>query len=158
MIKGIHRMDEASDNTAHANVYLVINDGELAVVDSGTQGNAQKIVDYIEKVGYRRDDVKTIILTHFHMDHMGSAKELKDLTNAKVAVHEEDAGYVSGEEPMPAPKNSRFRTSQSPQPVHVDVALREGDKIADLIVLHMPGHTPGSIMLLDERRKCPVRW
>ncbi len=152
IVEGIHLIDEASDNTAHANVYLVINNGELAVVDCGTQGNAQKITDYIEKVGYRPADVKTIILTHFHMDHMGSAKELKDLTNAKVAVHEEDARYVSGEEPMPSPKNIRFRTSLSPQPVHVDVALEEGDRIAGLVVFHMPGHTPGSIMLLDEGR------
>ena len=156
IIEGVHRVDEASANMAHANVYLVINGKELAVIDTGTSGNAQKTVEYIKKIGYQPSDVKTIILTHFHMDHMGSAKELKDLTNAKVAVHTEDADFVSGKKPPPKPKNILFRAVSSfvkPAPVQVDVILKEGDKIADLTVFHTPGHTPGSIMLLDEERK-----
>ena len=156
IVEGVHRVDEASANMAHANVYLVINGQELAVIDTGTSGNAQKTVAYIQKLGYQPTDVKTIILTHFHMDHMGSAKELKDLTNAKVAVHAEDADYVSGKKPLPKPKNILFRAVSSfvkPVPVQVDVILKEGDKIAGLVVIHTPGHTPGSIMLLDEERK-----
>ncbi len=156
IVEGVHRVDEASANMAHANVYLVINGQELAVIDTGTPGNAQKTVAYIQKLGYQPTDVKTIILTHFHMDHMGSAKELKDLTNAKVAVHAEDADYVSGKKPMPKPKNILFRAVSSfvkPTPVQVDVILKEGDKIANLTVFHTPGHTPGSIALLDEERK-----
>ncbi|MGD0204255.1 MAG: MBL fold metallo-hydrolase [Candidatus Bathyarchaeia archaeon] len=156
IIEGIHRVDEASANMAHANVYLLINGKELTVIDTGTSGNAQKTVEYIQKLGYQPTDVKTIILTHFHMDHMGSAKELKDLTNAKVAVHTEDADYVSGKKPLPKPKNILFRAVSSfvkPVPVQVDVILKEGDKIAGLVVIHTPGHTPGSIMLLDEERK-----
>ena len=156
IVEGVHRVDEASANMAHANVYLVINGQELAVIDTGTSGNAQKTVAYIQKLGYQPTDVKTIILTHFHMDHMGSAKELKDLTNAKVAVHTEDADYVSGKKPLPKPKNILFRAVSSfvkPVPVQVDVILKEGDKIAGLVVIHTPGHTPGSIMLLDEERK-----
>jgi glyoxylase-like metal-dependent hydrolase (beta-lactamase superfamily II) len=156
IVEGVHRVDEASANMAHANVYLVINGQELAVIDTGTSGNAQKTVAYIQKLGYQPTDVKTIILTHFHMDHMGSAKELKDLTNAKVAVHAEDADYVSGKKPLPKPKNILFRAVSSfvkPTPVQVDVILKEGDKIANLTVFHTPGHTPGSIALLDEERK-----
>jgi len=156
IIEGIHRVDEASANMAHANVYLLINGKELTVIDTGTSGNAQKTVEYIQKLGYQPTDVKTIIPTHFHMDHMGSAKELKDLTNAKVAVHTEDADYVSGKKPLPKPKNILFRAVSSfvkPVPVQVDVILKEGDKIAGLVVIHTPGHTPGSIMLLDEERK-----
>jgi glyoxylase-like metal-dependent hydrolase (beta-lactamase superfamily II) len=156
IIEGIHRVDEASANMAHANVYLVINGKELTVIDTGTPGNAQKTVKYIQKLGYQPTDVKTIILTHSHMDHMGSAKELKDLTNAKVAVHTEDAGYVSGAKAMPKPKNILYRAVSSfvkPAPIQVDIILKEGDKIANLLVIHTPGHTPGSIMLLDEKRK-----
>ncbi|MGA3112315.1 MAG: MBL fold metallo-hydrolase, partial [Candidatus Bathyarchaeia archaeon] len=131
IIEGIHRVDEASANMAHANVYLVINSKELTVIDTGTSGNAQKTVEYIQKLGHQPTDVKTIILTHCHMDHMGSVKELKDLTNAKVAVHMEDADYVSGKKPLPKPKNVLFRAVSSfvkPAPVQVDVILKEGDK------------------------------
>lgn len=90
------------------------------------------------------------------MDHMGSVKELKDLTSAKVAVHMEDADYVSGKKPLPKPKNVLFRAVSSfvkPEPVQVDVILKEGDKIAGLTVIHTPGHTPGSIMLLNEEKR-----
>jgi glyoxylase-like metal-dependent hydrolase (beta-lactamase superfamily II) len=156
IIEGIHRVDEASANMAHANVYLLINGEELTVIDTGTSGNAQKTVEYIQKIGHKPTDVKTIILTHYHMDHMGSAKELKDLTNAKVAAHTEDADFVSGKKPFPKPKNILFRavsTFVKPAPVQVDVILKEGDKISGLTVIHSPGHTPGSIMLLDEKRK-----
>jgi glyoxylase-like metal-dependent hydrolase (beta-lactamase superfamily II) len=156
IVEGIHRVDKASANMPHANVYLVVNGEEITVIDTGTSGNAQKTVEYIQKLGHQPSDVKTIILTHFHMDHMGSAKELKDLTNAKVAAHIEDADYVSGKKPLPKPKNILFRAVSSfakPVPVQVDITLKEGDKIANLSVIHTPGHTPGSIMLLDEERK-----
>ena len=63
IIEGIHRVDEASANMAHANVYLIIDGEELAVIDTGTSGNAQKTVKYIQKLGHQPSDVKTIILT-----------------------------------------------------------------------------------------------
>jgi glyoxylase-like metal-dependent hydrolase (beta-lactamase superfamily II) len=90
------------------------------------------------------------------MDHAGSVKELKDITNAKVAAHSEDADYVSGKKPLPKPKNILFKAVSSfikLAPVQVDVILKEGDKIANLAVIHTPGHTLGSICLLDEERK-----
>jgi hypothetical protein len=45
IIEGIHRVDEASANMAHANVYLVIKGEKLTVIDTGTSGNAQKTVE-----------------------------------------------------------------------------------------------------------------
>jgi glyoxylase-like metal-dependent hydrolase (beta-lactamase superfamily II) len=156
IIEGIHRIDEASSNIAHSNVYLVIDGKELVVVDTGTSGNAKKIVAYIQKIGHQPSEVSTIVLTHYHMDHVGSAKELKDLTNAKVAVHIEDADFVSGKKPVPKPKNVLFRAVSSfikPTPVEVDIELKDGDKLGSLKVIDVPGHTPGSIALLDIQRK-----
>jgi glyoxylase-like metal-dependent hydrolase (beta-lactamase superfamily II) len=156
IIEGIHRVDEASSNMAHSNVYLLINKNELVVVDTGTSGNAKKIVEYIQKIGHQPSEVSTIVLTHYHMDHVGSAKELKDLTNAKVAAHVEDADFVAGKKPFPKPKNLFFRAVSSfikPTPVEVDIALKDGDKLGNLTVIELPGHTPGSIALLDAQRK-----
>jgi glyoxylase-like metal-dependent hydrolase (beta-lactamase superfamily II) len=86
---------------------------------------------------------------------MGSAKELKELTHAKLAAHVEDADHVSGKKPMHKPKNILFRAVTSfikPEPVEVDITLRDCDKISGLTVFHTPGHTPGSIALLDEEK------
>jgi len=157
IIEGIHRVnDKASVSLDYPNVYLLINGKELTVIDTGWPGNAAKTVEYIQKIGHQPTDVKTIILTHFHMDHRGSAKELKDLTKAKVAVHAEDADYVSGIKPISKPQNILLPDPSffdKLEPVQVDVILREGDKISGLTVIHMPGHTSGSIMLLEEKRK-----
>jgi glyoxylase-like metal-dependent hydrolase (beta-lactamase superfamily II) len=99
--------------------------------------------------------VSTIVLTHYHMDHAGSVKNLKDLTNAKVAVEVEDADFVAGNKPYPKPKNPLMRAASSlikVTPVNVDVTLKDGDSVGTLKVIHTPGHTPASIVLLDEQR------
>ena len=156
IVEGIHRVDEASANMAHSNVYLLIEGDELIVIDTGTAGNAKKIISYLQKIGRQPSNVSTIVLTHFHMDHAGSVKELKDLTNAKVAVHAEDADYVSGKRPLPKPKNVLFRAVSSFikfTPVQPDTILEDNDKIGQLTVIHTPGHTLGSIALLDEAKK-----
>ena len=166
IIEGIHRVDEASSNMAHSNVYLTVNGDELMVIDTGTSGNAKKIVAYIQKIGRQPSEVTTIILTHYHMDHAGSVKDLKDLTHAKVAAGAEDAGFVDGTKPYPKPKNLLFRAVSSfikTAPVEVDIALKDGDKIGNLKVIELPGHTPGSIALLDEQRRAlfagdTLRW
>lgn len=150
IIEGIHRIDEASSNIAHSNVYLVIYGKELFVIDTGTSGNANKILDYVKKIGYQPSDISTIILTHYHMDHAGSAKDLKDLTNAKVAASVEDADFVAGKKPYPKPKSLLLRAASSfikPTPVEVAIALKEGDKIGNLTVIELPGRKPRSIRL-----------
>jgi glyoxylase-like metal-dependent hydrolase (beta-lactamase superfamily II) len=155
IVPGIHRIDEASRNMAHSNVYLIVNKDDLFVVDTGTKGNANKIAEYIEKLGRQPNEVSTIILTHFHMDHAGSAKDLKEITGAKVAASAEDAKIVCGSEPYPKPKYFLMRAAslvKAPS-VDVEVVLKEGDSIGDLTVLLMPGHTAGSIMLLDKQKK-----
>ncbi len=157
IVQGIHRVDEASNGLAHSNVYLVKDGNQLTVVDTGIGGNAKKTVQYIEKLGFKPEDVAFIVLTHYHADHIGSAKDLKDLLlNAKVVVHQAESPYVSGKEKYPKPKNMLMRAVSSfvkPTPVPVDIAVKEGDKVGNLAVIHTPGHTPGSICLLDEQRK-----
>ena len=43
-----------------------------------------------------QQDIKTIVITHHHFDHTGSLDKLKEITGAKVAIHSEDADYISG--------------------------------------------------------------
>ncbi len=155
IVEGIHRIDDASSNIAHSNVYLVINKKDIYVVDTGTKGNADKIVEYVRKLGHQPQDISTIILTHYHMDHAGSAKDLKTLTGAKVAASAEDAQVITGKQPYPKPKSLLMRAASfiKPTPVEVEIPLKDSDTIGDLTVFLMPGHTAGSIMLMDKRKK-----
>jgi glyoxylase-like metal-dependent hydrolase (beta-lactamase superfamily II) len=135
---------------------VVVDEGKLTLIDTGMPGNVDKILKYIRKMGRQPSDVSQIVLTHFHIDHVGGAYKLKKATNAKIAVHEEDADFVAGKKPAPKPKNILFSALSSvvkPTPVEPDMRLKENDRAGKLVVIHTPGHTGGSISLLDPALK-----
>jgi hypothetical protein len=80
------------------NAYLVRGADGLLVVDSGIPGSAKRILASIERTGARPSDLRHIVLTHWHPDHMGSAAELRQLTGARIAIHELDAPVLAGRE------------------------------------------------------------
>jgi hydroxyacylglutathione hydrolase len=151
IVRGIYQIECLKGS----NAYLVEDKGKLILIDTGTPGNEKKITDEIQKIGYKLTDVSTIVLTHWHVDHVGSLKKMKELTNAKVAVHEADADFVAGTKPLPKSDNLIVRLYLAvikAKPVDVDLILRDGDKVGRLIVIHTPGHSEGSIALLDSER------
>ncbi|HDD31301.1 MAG TPA: MBL fold metallo-hydrolase [Thermococcus litoralis] len=126
-----------------ANVYLIRRGEKLLVVDAGLPGEYEKVLRYIEKLGHLPEDVETIIVTHAHHDHVGSLKDLKDATGANIAAHKDEVPYLKGEK--------IFRSEI--EPVDVEIKLNDGDEVHGLKVIHSPGHTPGSICLLDLKTK-----
>jgi len=73
---------------------------------------------------------------------------MKEKTGAIVAAHKIEADYISRRKPYPGPPGI-----QRHRPVDIDVLLEDKQRFEEMLVLHTPGHTPGSISLLDERRK-----
>ncbi len=156
ILKGVHYADGSN-----ANCYLLEEaDGSLTLIDAGMQSDGKKVLEYITtKMMRKPSDVKTIVLTHCHVDHIRGAAALRAATGAAVAVHESDADFVSGKARYPSPGGAiglLFKL-MSPffhaTPVEPGLRLREKDRVGRLTVLHTPGHTPGSISLYDERDK-----
>jgi glyoxylase-like metal-dependent hydrolase (beta-lactamase superfamily II) len=151
--KGIHQVDGANGN-----VYVIVNGQELVLVDTGMPRSTEKIVDCVRSIGWQPSNISTIVLTHCHVDHVGSAYELKKLTNAKVAIHEEDADFAAGKKSLPRPKGVvgvLFKAASvffKFTPVQPGITLKENDRLGKLTVIHTPGHTPGSISLHDPER------
>jgi len=149
IVAGIHQVDGV-----HGNCYVVTRD-KLTVIDPGLPRNGKKILAYVDEVlGRAPSDIGTIILTHYYMDHAGSAQELKTLTGAKVAIHGADSRYVAGKQVRPAPDGilvfqSTIGAFYKPRPVQPDIILKDGASIAGLTCIHTPGHTAGSICLFD---------
>jgi hydroxyacylglutathione hydrolase len=142
---GIHEVD----GVRVANVYLVTIDDGLLLVDTGMPGNAKRVLRFVERLGRQPSEIRTIVLTHCDLDHAGSAAELKRRTGARLAVHELDAAVVAGrQEPQKGGRVMRalYRAFRF-RPVEPDLLLRDGDTIGGLQVLHVPGHTAGSIAL-----------
>jgi glyoxylase-like metal-dependent hydrolase (beta-lactamase superfamily II) len=154
IVPGIHQIDGVQGNC-----YIIARD-RLILIDTGLPRSSKKILRYISDT-LKRDpsELSTIILTHYHIDHTGNVRELKSLTDAKVAVHDADADFVAGKKTPPAPKGRLglpFRLLGMffrPAFVEPDIRLKTGDAITGLACIHTPGHTPGSICLLDPATK-----
>ena len=157
ILPGVHQIDGVN-----ANSYVIVeDDGTLTLIDTGMSKDGKKILNYIQaNMSKKPSDVKTIVLTHSHIDHVRGAYEIKKATGAKVAIHAHDADYLSGKKRMPSPKGAIgvlfkiFTPFFKFTPVEPDQRLNENDRVGGrLTVLHTPGHTPGSISLYDEGRK-----
>jgi glyoxylase-like metal-dependent hydrolase (beta-lactamase superfamily II) len=151
IVKGIYRVDGVN-----CNVYLVENGDKLTLIDTGLPRSDKKIVKAIKETGRNPQEVSTIVITHFHIDHVGSLKKMKELTGAKVAVHGADSEIVAGKKTPPKPKGMLMQAANvvlKPSPVEPDVVLKEGDVVEGLQVIHTPGHSEGSISLFDAERK-----
>ncbi|GII85238.1 MBL fold metallo-hydrolase [Sphaerisporangium siamense] len=146
-------------------VYLVRIPGGYALIDTGVPGSAPEILDALAQVGARPRDVREIVLTHGHVDHMGSAADLVEATGARVLAGAADAPVIRGLRPEPEVTftdservlheqvMAGFAAAGLPplRHVEVDVELRDGDVLdgwgETVRVLHVPGHTPGSVAL-----------
>jgi glyoxylase-like metal-dependent hydrolase (beta-lactamase superfamily II) len=143
--EGIHKVE----GTWVGNAYLLQLDDGLLVVDTGMPGRAGRILECVGRLGLRPGDIRIIVLTHWHPDHMGSAAELRSLTGATIAIHELDAAILAGGERPPKGRRTMgallrlFRV----RPVVADTMLVAGDVVGGLEVIHVPGHTAGSIAL-----------
>ncbi len=156
ILQGIHQVDGVN-----ANSYLVFEeDGSLTLIDTGMSKDGKKILNYIQtNLSKKPSDLKTIIITHSHVDHIRGAYSVKKSTGAKVVIHTLDADYLSGDKKMPLPKGGvgfLFRILSpffKSTPVKAEQKVNEGDKIGRLVIVHTPGHTPGSISVYDPQNR-----
>ncbi|MFF0156740.1 MBL fold metallo-hydrolase [Streptomyces sp. NPDC005263] len=135
--------------------YLWRDGDDLTLIDAGPAGRAAAIS------AFAKGRLRRIVLTHFHEDHVGGAGELAALTGAEVLAHHLDAPVVRGEAPGPPPVFEDWE-----RPLHEEAVrhLPRGDfprpsKVTELAggealdfgggarVIHVPGHTDGSIAL-----------
>ena len=142
---------------------LLLVDQRLTLVDTGGPGSAGRVLGYIVALRRRPEEVERIVLTHVHLDHVGALLELRNATGARVCVHESEVGRLLGDDP-PAPLanpllDRALRPVMQVRPVTVDEPLRDGDELPVLggaRVLHVPGHTRGSIALHLASRRAAI--
>jgi glyoxylase-like metal-dependent hydrolase (beta-lactamase superfamily II) len=95
---GIHRLGDRSI----VNSYLVEDSGEVTIIDAGVPGFYRDIPGELTAMGRTVADVRALILTHGHTDHIGFAERLRRDERVPVWVHEMDAALARGEVPNPS--------------------------------------------------------
>ncbi|MBN8634911.1 MAG: MBL fold metallo-hydrolase [Anaerolineae bacterium] len=145
-------------------VYLIDDGGELTIIDAGLASAGQKILQQLAAANYQPSQVKRIIITHAHPDHIGSLKALAEATGAQVIASAEEAevieGRTLGKLPDPATLPAIYRMipmKPSPfPPTPVGRIVQDGDVIdvfGGLRVVATPGHAPGQIALYQPEKK-----
>jgi glyoxylase-like metal-dependent hydrolase (beta-lactamase superfamily II) len=139
-----------------AQAYLYQSREGVAVIDPGYTGSFKAVLRFVaeQQVGA----IDWVILTHHHIDHAGAAFALCQATGARLAVHLADAPYLKAGRPrermtfwgladrLPTGLASYVVSCVGDEPRR----LEEGETVAGLAVIHVPGHTPGSICLYSE--------
>lgn len=135
-------------------VYLILIFGEkITLIDSGVKGCRKRIFDYVVQQGRRIDEIGSLILSHSHPDHIGSANSIKAATGCKVLAHAAERVWMEHievqNEERPVPGFFDLVDSS----VKIDGFLENGQLLhlknrLSLQCLHTPGHSKGSISLL----------
>jgi glyoxylase-like metal-dependent hydrolase (beta-lactamase superfamily II) len=155
----LHRLGSSLVNS-----YLVEDGGQITVIDAGLPGYRRELGVELAEMGRSLDDVRAVVLTHGDSDHIGFAERLRREQGVPVFVHELDAGRARGEVRKPntgwgpiklAPLIGFLlytgrRGGLRLQPLQEVRTFGDGETL-DLPggprVIHLPGHTPGSVAL-----------
>jgi len=130
-----------------SNCYIVWDEKikQGAIIDPGD--DAKYILEKIKEINI---NIKYIIATHGHFDHVGAVAQLKKETQADFLAHKEDFFFI--EDGKNAAQQWGFTIEQPPKP---DRFIDDGDIIKigefELQVIHTPGHSPGGVSLLHDK-------
>jgi metallo-beta-lactamase class B len=129
--------------------YLIVTPKGNLLINTGLAGSLSMIKANIAALGFKVADIKILLTTQAHYDHMGAMAAIKKLTGAKMMVDEGDAEVVADGGRSDYSLGGKTSTYV---PVKVDRLLHNGDTIKlggmQLVMLHHPGHTKGSCSFL----------
>jgi glyoxylase-like metal-dependent hydrolase (beta-lactamase superfamily II) len=156
--EGIRRLGQSVVNS-----YLVEDGGSVVIVDAGVPAYWGDLQRELTSIGRTLEDVRAVVLTHGHSDHIGFAERART-SGMRLLVHELDAALARSEVPNPAKGLGSVRPLPLLQFL-VFSAIRGALRIPKITevgtfgdgvtldvpgaptVIHVPGHTPGSAAL-----------
>lgn len=132
--------------TIGASSHLIDTGEGLIMIDSGYPQTLYLVVESLWELGFKPSDVKYIVHSHGHYDHLGATRALLGLTDAKTFLGKEDLDYANGKRDLTWARELGHVYHESFVP---DVLLGDGDEITlgsvTVRCLHTPGHTPGTM-------------
>ena len=157
VIKGVHLVPMGMSNA-----FLIEGDDGLTLIDAGFPGKAAVVFGAIRGLGRSPDQIKHLIFTHGHPDHIGSAAAIVGETGARTYMHPLDIPVAESGGPFrpitAAPGllwrvlcNLFYDPNARVEPVAIDQPLTAGEILpiaGGIEVIHTPGHCAGQVALL----------
>ncbi len=151
--------------TSGINTFYVIRDQGAVLYDAGYGKGTDRFPETLRRLGIEPDEIQLIVLSHGDFDHVGGAKDLKEITGAKIAIHENDRknleegifhwahGVTAWGKISRATLKPLMMKSASFPGVKADVVLGDSDFPLEPYgihgkIIHTPGHTSGSVSIL----------
>jgi glyoxylase-like metal-dependent hydrolase (beta-lactamase superfamily II) len=137
--------------------YLIDDPDGLTIIDAGLGSAAAKILHQLQAAGRKPSDVKRILITHAHPDHVGGLPALRAATRAQVIASAGERPVIEGRIPVPRPAPAQLsglnRLVRMPvttfKPTPVDRIVEDGEVLAEVLgglrVVATPGHAPGHL-------------
>jgi metallo-beta-lactamase class B len=126
-------------------VYLITTPEGHILINTGTADSEALIKAHMKALGFRFKDIRVLLTTHVHYDHVGAMAAIKKQTHARMMVNEKDAAVLAdggNSDYVIGGKGPTFL------PVKADRLLHDKDTIQlggmHIVMLHHPGHTPGA--------------
>lgn len=141
------------------NAFLIDGDDGLTLVDVGWASAPGVLLGVVADMGRKPSDIRRVVLTHAHPDHVQGAAGLRRQTGASILIHHADAGWLPEGRVPPEGRSGAFGRliDRLPKlhwkPFEADATVNDGDMMegsGGLRVIHTPGHSPGHIVLLHE--------
>ena len=145
------------------NVYLLKSAHGYVQIDAGYKSTVGKYFEFLKRNEIEPQDIKLIIATHAHADHVGALKTIKDATNAKVLIHENDSDALINGKQADVKGVSLYgnlllkmipKKLEIYDPVNPDIIIKKEFALSDFglnaKVIHTPGHTMGTISVIHE--------
>lgn len=141
--------------------YLITTPKGNILINTGLASSAAQIEKNVASLGFKFRDIKILLTTQAHYDHLGAMAEIKKLTGAKMMVDEKDAQVMKDGGRTDYALGGK---ESSYTPIIADRLLKDKDLIqlggTSITMLHHPGHTKGSCSFLlktkDEKRSYTV--
>jgi glyoxylase-like metal-dependent hydrolase (beta-lactamase superfamily II) len=144
----------------HVNSYLIRTETGYILVDSGMPNSNQNLVEAFQENGVNPQDVHLIILTHGHLDHVGSTAFLQEITGGKVLCHRSfSADLANGKIEKAVPQNLLGRVlnimtgflGSEIEAVTADIVMDDEYDLGEFgiagKVIHTPGHSQSSVTI-----------
>ncbi len=144
----------------------IIQDRGTIMIDGGAPKQAKEFTKAMEKISIKPQDIQLMIMTHGHWDHIASAREIKEITGAKIAMHQREKDWLENSlKPMPPGVTTWGHVFRGIMVMFVPLVRIPATKVDIVLadeefsleeygipgrVIYTPGHSSGSVSVLLE--------